>query len=130
MGTFDHIRTNARQHEDAMLDESRAALDGWGADAKQIMRERAPWTDRTGQARFGHAAAGIYPSTSVPQGRGLTYVAIHPTNPRDGGRGALVTDAPYGFHLETTNGSDYAVIMPTLATEGPRLLHYMREIWR
>lgn len=142
MSFADHmhaIEQQALQHEHRMLDATIAVLELWAAKAQIHMRTHAEWTNRTGQARWGEAAAQFMaqaeqrPGTDAapgPEGRGLAWVAIHPRELRDGGAIALITDAPYGIYLETARGAAYAIIMPTVAQLGPQLIADLREIWK
>lgn len=120
--SFDDIRRNLRIHEQRMLTASRSVMDAWGADAEQQMQTEAPWQDRPDDAR----------PKDLPHARELlAYVAAHPTNLRQGGRGYLVQGASYGWALELAHGSRLAIIQPTMATGGPLLLARLKqEIWR
>lgn len=62
--------------------------------AEARMKERAPWTDRTGNARNGLSAKAIF------NGDGASLVLFH--------------QVPYGVYLETKNGGKYKVIMPVV----------------
>jgi hypothetical protein len=127
------VAANLRQHETAMLTTSREALDDVGADGKVYMRANAPWTDRTGQARFG-ADADANPAYAASPltigGRGLTDVPLHPEQLREGGAVAFIQDAPYGRILETANGGDYSILPQTLAVMGVRLMAALKALWR
>lgn len=126
---MERIARNARAHEQAMLEATIGVLRSWGADARLYMIEHAPWTDQTGEARYGATAAAIYAVAGVPEGRGLTWTLSTPDDLRDGGRVVLITDSEHGVYLETANGSKYAILMPTVATLGPQLVAQLREIW-
>lgn len=131
MSTFaaqmERIRQNARSHERAQLDATRAALETWAASAQVFMRDYAPWNNRTGQARWGATAENPIATAEQITGDGLHWKAIHPD--AIDGTIALITDAPYGIYLETARGAAYAIIMPTVAIHGPALLKALREIW-
>lgn len=123
-----------------MLEESRSTLERWGKqDAEPAMHNNAVWTDRTGEARAR-----------------LDVTFHHPPNLYDGGTAVLAHHARHGFYLdvkrghrdpldvptmaevfavggavaELSNGSQWAIVQPTVATQGPQLLQYMREIWQ
>lgn len=69
---------------------------------QDYMRTRAPWTDRTGNARQG-LFAKAYKREDV---HGI--VAYH--------------TMPYGIWLEVKNDGQYAVITPTIQAEGQRIM--------
>lgn len=121
---------NARAHERAMLEASRDVLEAWGQDAKAHMRQEAPWQDRTGHARYGNPRPATAEDPGTPAGPGLDVVPVHPAQLDDGGAVALIHGASYGKDLETSHGSDYAIIQPTVATEGPRLVEDLKEVWQ
>lgn len=126
------IAATFHQRETAMLTESREILDDVGDDGKAYMRANAPWTDRTGQARFGADADANPAYATAPLtigGRGLTDVPLHPDQLRDGGAVAFIQDAPYGAILETANGSTYGILPETLAVMGVQLLAALRKVW-
>lgn len=120
--SIEQIIANAQAHERAMLTQSRVVLEGWGDDATETMQQRAPWQDRPDDKR----------PKGLPHARELLdWVPVHPAALEDGGAVALVTGAEYGIHLETANTSTYAVIMPTVATEGPDLTRRLKqEVWK
>lgn len=127
------IAGNARAHEERMLIASRAELDAVGADGKTYMRANAPWTDHTGEARFGADADAnpIYADAPLTiGGRGLTDVPLHPEQLRGGGQIAFIQDAPHGVFLETAHGSKYGILPETLAVAGVQLYQRLKGLWR
>lgn len=133
------IEARALAHERRMLDATRAILESWGDQAQLYMRADAPWSDRTGRARYGDQARMVQPQqqaldlaqlAATRDERGLAWVPIHPASIYDGGMIALISDAPYGIYLETARGAAYAIIMPTVAQRGPQLLAQLRELWQ
>lgn len=67
------------------------------------MRSNAPWTDHTGNARNGLDAKGYFDGADE-----YGIVLFH--------------QVPYGITLETRNSGMYAIIEPTIQSEGPLVL--------
>lgn len=122
MSDFDRIRANARARQQRMLQASREVQDDWGKRAAETMQATAPWEDRPENER----------PQGLPHARELlAYVPDHPARLEDGGCGHLIQGADYGWALELANGSAYAVVQPTMATEGPQLTAELRsKVWR
>ena len=130
---LDRIAANVRAHETAMLSASRDVLTEVGTDGKAYMRANAPWTDHTGQARFGADADANAAYANAPLaigGRGLTDVPLYPEQLIDGAAVAFIQDAPYGLILETAHGSLYGILPQTLAVMGVRLFQALKRVWR
>lgn len=70
--------------------------------AEAALKEKAPWTDRTGNARNGLAARAILGD------REHSLVLFH--------------QVPYGVYLETKNGGKYKVIMPVAQDIGKQMM--------
>lgn len=66
------------------------------------MRLRAPWTDRTGNARNGLFAA------ARDDGHTFSVVCYH--------------TVPYGVWLEVKQSGKFAIVTPTLPVEGKRIM--------
>lgn len=77
--------------------------------AEARVKEKAPWTDRTGNARNGLAAKAIL------GGETEQLVIFH--------------QVPYGIYLETKNNGKYAVIMPTVMDIGKEIMGTMNKIF-
>jgi len=75
---------------------------------QDYMRQNAPWTDRTGNARQGLFAR---PRRS----EGLNAIVFYHT-------------MPYGIWLEVANGGNFAIISPTLNHEGHRVMSELRGL--
>lgn len=90
-----------------MEDKLRRAIHGvckyWDGPVETHMKTRAPWTDRTGNARSGLAAQAVKESDDV-------YSIIMTYNVR------------YGIFLEVCNDGKYAIIKPTLTVYGPKVI--------
>jgi hypothetical protein len=76
------------------------------------MKQNAPWTDQTGNARQGLGAQAY----DTHEGLGIV----------------LYQSVSYGIWLELAHGAKYAIILPTVESEGPRVMqsieHIMEEI--
>ena len=72
------------------------------AKVQDHLRDSAPWTDRTGNARQGLFA------TSRRDGSGWVIVCYH--------------TVPYGIWLEVAHAGQYAVIVPSIQSEGRRIM--------
>lgn len=70
-------------------------FDAMAARAASMMRENAPWTDRTGNARAG-------------------LKAVHESEPMVEHRLVLLHSMPYGIWLEVRWSGRYAIIGPTM----------------
>lgn len=91
------------------------------------MRTTAPWTDRTGNARNGLFAR-------YNGGAALASSVINMRGANGGSAGQMLGGAvdshaidlyhtvPYGIWLEVRWSGKYAVIAPTIQTEGPRVM--------
>jgi hypothetical protein len=75
---------------------------------EQYMKDNAPWTDRTGDARRGLAAQ------RVSQGLSNTIVLYHQVS--------------YGIYLETRWDGKYAIIQPTIEAMGPDVMNRLEGI--
>lgn len=75
---------------------------------ENYMKQNAPWTDRTGDARRGLAAQRI------SSGLENTIVLYHQVS--------------YGIFLETRWGGRYAIIEPTIAAMGPDVMNHLSGI--
>lgn len=76
--------------------------------AEARLKERAPWTDRTGNARNGLAARAILGGDTA------SLVLFH--------------QVPYGIYLELKNGGKYQVIMPVVQEIAPQIMSTMNKI--
>lgn len=91
------------------LDEAlTATFRMWAGRIETKMKTDAPWTDRTSNARNG-------------------LRAVHT---KDGDEHAILCthSVPYGVYLETSNDAQYAVIMPTITSTGPRVMQTLDRI--
>lgn len=81
----------------------------WDGPIEGYMKEQAPWTDRTTNARNGLKAQHV----EVSPGRHwiLMTHSVH-----------------YGVYLETKNDGRYAIIIPTLRVYGPKVMGTLIKI--
>jgi hypothetical protein len=91
----------------------RALLDFHANRCQNAMRSNAPWRDQTGNARNG-----LFAQTAVDLAGTVA------------GSGAIVLfhSVAYGIYLETRWAGRYAVIMPTIETEGPLVMASVARI--
>lgn len=97
----------------------KGVMEYHAASIQDRMRNEAPWTDRTGNARNGLFARAGGGSAIGPGRNALGQFTSQ-------GSGELFIEAfhtvPYGIFLEVSRGGKYRVIMPTLESEvGPVL---------
>lgn len=79
-------------------------------EAQSYMRTNAPWQDQTGNARQGlFAQAG-----------------------KDGPHHFIVLyhTMPYGIFLEISHDAQYAIIEPTIQSQGPKVMSDIRDVLR
>lgn len=86
----------------------RATLSRYEPIAEARLKERAPWTDRTGNARNGLAARAVF-GDDVD-----SLVLFH--------------QVPYGIYLETKNSGKYAVIMPVVNEISKEIMGTLRKM--
>lgn len=101
---WDVTRFKSPKH---MEDKLRRALHGivkyWDGPIETHMKTKAPWTDRTSNARSGLAAQGVKESDDV-----YSVVMTYSVN--------------YGIFLEVCNDGKYAILKPTLVLYGPKVI--------
>jgi hypothetical protein len=77
-------------------------------NVENYMRNEAPWTDRTGNARNGLLARAFKEGDSV----GID----------------LFHSVPYGIFLEAKHNGAYAIIQPTIDHMGPIVMEHFRRL--
>ncbi len=80
--------------------------------AQNDMRQNAPWTDRTGNARNGLFSLAEQTAVEVVT---IYFSHGHSVN--------------YGIFLETSHGMSYAIIMPTMQRIMPQLETMLNNIF-
>lgn len=73
------------------------------------MKVNRPWTDRTGMAKALLNAKVSQPSKNIV-------------------RITLAHGVDYGIWLELANGKNYAIIAPTVQSEGPRIVSDLNDL--
>lgn len=90
-----------------MEDKLRRSLFGickyWDGPVETHMNTKAPWTDRTGNARSGLAAQAVKEDDNV-----YSIIMTYSVN--------------YGIFLEVCNDRKYAILVPTLLLYGPKVI--------
>lgn len=74
------------------------------------LKENAPWTDRTGNARSG--------LRTETEHKAKEYHIIH-----------MFYSVPYGIWLEVRHSGKYAVIIPALLDQGPKLMKTFNKLF-
>lgn len=109
MATHSGFRWDASkfQNPKVMEDKLRRAIYGickyWDGPVETHMKTKAPWTDRTSNARSGLAAQAVKESDDV-------YSII------------MTYSVRYGIFLEVCNDGKYAIVKPTLVVYGPKVI--------
>lgn len=102
------LSINLRETPEKVDRAIKATMDYTGTESTRVMKERAPWTDRTTAARNGlHTVNNFAP----PQ-----YELI------------LSHTVPYGIWLEIANSGRYQIIMPTVRSQGVALMNRLEGI--
>lgn len=86
-----------------------ALAQNWAGKLEREMKEKAPWTDRTGNAR-----AGLY-GTAALEGQEVVIRLGHTVS--------------YGVYLELAHDGRYAIVKPTQQANKAKLLRDFRELW-
>jgi len=102
------LPANIRNLDRHILRRSAVAASGFAPRVESHMRNTAPWTDQTGNAR-----AGLFARPEV-EATGAKIVFGH--------------SVYYGIFLETRWSGRYAVVLPTLEELGPQFMSYAARI--
>lgn len=109
---LDTSRFKSAKHMDLKL---RRALLGvckyWDGRVETHMKTRAPWTDRTTNARNGLFAVATKLNT---RGSRVGIILAHSVD--------------YGIYLEASNNGKYAIIMPTIKVYAPKVMKTLTKI--
>ena len=95
---------------DVRVNRAVKAVVGYTAvEGVRYMKDHAPWTDRTTNARNG----------------------LHTIPKSEGGRHEITFShtVPYGIWLEIANSGRYAIIMPSVHHEGDLLMHRLTGLF-
>lgn len=93
------IRDKLRRGPKQVMDAAWVTAQRSSPDVENYMRNNAPWTDRTGNARNGLLARAFRDGDEV----GID----------------LFHSVPYGIWLEVKQSGQYAIIQPTIDHMGP-----------
>jgi hypothetical protein len=108
--TLDTSKFKSGKHLDLKI---RRAMFGvckyWDGRVETHMKTRAPWTDRTTNARNGLAAEAVKLSRSR-----FAIILTHAVE--------------YGIFLEVKNNGKYAIIMPTIKVYAPKVMKTLTNI--
>lgn len=111
--SFDYNGSNLKSGLDRMTTKVGAVVLMYAATkASQLeskMKLERPWTDRTGMAKALLSAKVSQPA--------LTKIRI-----------TFAHGVDYGIWLELANGKNYAIIAPTIRTEGPKVVKGLNDI--
>lgn len=104
---IDYSQSTLKKGIDNMSEKLGAVILMYSAtkasELQALMKQRRPWTDRTGMAK-----ATLNAKVSQPQ--------------KDIVRITLAHGVEYGVDLELDHGKRYAIVGPTVRMEGPRLV--------
>lgn len=101
---WDFTLINARLHELSIITVERMLIiaNGIADDLEQYMQDNAPWEDQTGDARDG---LGVDLSE---ESEGLVLTLYHTVE--------------YGIWLEVRYSGEFAIILPTIESQGPEMM--------
>lgn len=99
------------QYADQLEQEITSLAERMTDEITAYMKQNAPWTDRTGEAR-----ASLY---SVVQHEARQMISVLVSH------GTLI---PYGVYLELSYGGKNAIIAPTIDIFGPRLWREVQAV--
>lgn len=104
-----HLRKELLEFHEKVDLAIKATLDYTGIESTGIMKEKAPWTDRTTAARNGLHTINNF--------RAPRYELI------------LSHTVPYGIWLEIANSGRYQIIMPTVRSQGKVAMSRLRGLF-
>lgn len=96
---IDNLNTGGQKTNDAIM----AVLEYKAPQVETHMKQNAPWTDQTGNARQG-LRAEAYDLSDTEKG----IILYH--------------QVPYGIWLEVKYSGKYAIILPTIEVMGPEVM--------
>lgn len=99
---------NLERGDDLVRAKVMAVLEYKAPQVEAFMKVNAPWTDQTGNARQGLRAEAFdeWPNAGI----------------------VLYHTVPYGIWLEVKHSGQYAVIQPTIDSQGPEVLRSLEGI--
>lgn len=102
------LMNGLREGDQRLHAKIMAVLEYKAPQVEASMKVNAPWTDQTGNARQGLRAEAF------DEGSTMGIVLYH--------------TVPYGIYLETMNSGTYAIIDPTIETQGPEVMRSLENI--
>ena len=99
----------AEEYTRAIHRSVRAIADRWAPEIQNWMKENAPWTDRTGNAR-----QGLYTEVQDVANVMVSIILSHGVD--------------YGLFLEVSNQGRYAIINPAIDHFGPKVWADVKRI--
>lgn len=108
--SFDTSKFKSGKHLDKKIQRAVFGVcKYWDGRVETHMKTKAPWTDRTTNARNGLAATAVkFGKTSF---------------------GIVLTHAvEYGIYLETIKSGKYAIIMPSVQLYAPKVIRTLNKI--
>lgn len=132
----DQLYKNLEDASNRFFVALHAIASRWGQQVQDDGRQRAPWTDRTGNARSGlfFAVDGLGLPTitgEVSPGAGELRGGVTVESGSD--NLLIITFGHtvfYGRFLELSNAGRYAVVLSTLESNLPRLEQQLRQAFR
>lgn len=103
-------KKNAEKWVDRKIVASLALAANWAARMEAHMKTKAPWQDRTGNARAGLFAK---PGTD---GDDIVIILGHSVD--------------YGVYLELAHGRKYAILEPTARTYARDIIRSFQDLWK
>ena len=108
----DDVIRNLRDWGERKRAAAIALAQNWAGEIEARGKSRAPWRDRTGNARNG-----LFGSTQIT---GLAQNEI---------KIVIGHSVEYGVFLELANDGRYAVLKPTLDAAAPEIFESYRRLW-
>lgn len=101
------LSANLRNLDPKIRRQMSAAVSAYAPRIETDMKNRAPWTDRTGNAR-----SGLF--SEAHQGSEPYMLFGH--------------SVPYGIFLETRFSGAYAVVLPALHDHAPKFMAFVSKL--
>jgi hypothetical protein len=108
--TSDTLTPNLKAFPDHVDQAIARTIDYFSVQTEAYMRSHAPWNDVTGNARNGLRARPEH------DGHSHSILCYH--------------TVPYGIWLEVRWEGKYAIIAPTIKTQGRALMAFMRGLMK
>jgi len=114
----------------------QAVANYWGQSIQDEAREKAPWEDRTSNARGGlfFAVDGFGLNTITGEVTPEARAEMSDATVESGSKDTLIITLGhtvfYGKFLELSNGGKYAIIMSTIETNLPKLERLVAEVFQ